>query len=283
MLEIDVRCSSDGHLVLHHDASLHRTAGINGNVEDYTLEQLKQFDIGHHYRSQLEAYNAESNNDNNNNNDSMDQTNHLRIRRIPTLEQVFDEFKDVEDLVFFLDMKDINAIEPTLKLVEEKSLTERIIFGAVSPAINEQVRKRKPAHVPMTADFKSMLFMFLLSRWRLFWLYQHKHEIIGTIFSADLMAFLMNHQSLKARWASLVVRGLARILFGDDGRFVNARFVADAHKSGRRFMVFGLELNESKYIEEALGMGIDGIFSDRPDVLRATVDQWNKRQAVKLA
>jgi hypothetical protein len=39
-------------------------------------------------------------------------------------------------------------------------------------------------------DVVSVLFMNLLSRLRLFWLYPHKHEVVGIIHSASLSAFI---------------------------------------------------------------------------------------------
>ncbi len=44
-IELDVQFSKDGKLVIMHDESLLRTAGIDGFVKDYTLEQLKAMDV----------------------------------------------------------------------------------------------------------------------------------------------------------------------------------------------------------------------------------------------
>ncbi len=41
-IETDIRRSKDGHLVLFHDDTMERTAGISGGVEQYTLEELKK-------------------------------------------------------------------------------------------------------------------------------------------------------------------------------------------------------------------------------------------------
>ncbi|MBP3710724.1 MAG: hypothetical protein J6I73_10065 [Treponema sp.] len=42
-IETDVRLSKDGVPVLHHDATLLRSCGIDGNVCDYTYEELQAF------------------------------------------------------------------------------------------------------------------------------------------------------------------------------------------------------------------------------------------------
>jgi glycerophosphoryl diester phosphodiesterase len=46
MIELDVRLSGDGKVVVHHDRCLQRTSTGNGPVRDYSLEELKKFDAG---------------------------------------------------------------------------------------------------------------------------------------------------------------------------------------------------------------------------------------------
>lgn len=44
-MELDVQLSKDQHLVVFHDATLKRMCGVEGNVWDYTLEELKKFTL----------------------------------------------------------------------------------------------------------------------------------------------------------------------------------------------------------------------------------------------
>ncbi|NRA64362.1 MAG: hypothetical protein HRU19_07750 [Pseudobacteriovorax sp.] len=41
-LETDLRCTADGHIVLHHDRSMERTAERSVNIDEMTLEAFKQ-------------------------------------------------------------------------------------------------------------------------------------------------------------------------------------------------------------------------------------------------
>lgn len=43
MVELDVRTTKDGHLVLMHDATIDATTNGSGNVSNYTLEELRSF------------------------------------------------------------------------------------------------------------------------------------------------------------------------------------------------------------------------------------------------
>ena len=44
-IEIDVHTSKDGIVVIHHDASLKRVAGVDGNVKDFTAEELSRLSL----------------------------------------------------------------------------------------------------------------------------------------------------------------------------------------------------------------------------------------------
>jgi len=50
------------------------------------------------------------------------------------------------------------------------------------------------------------------------------------------------------------------------------------HKSGRMFAVFGADLNDHATIRECLGMGVEIIFADCPDIARDTIDKWKMEQ-----
>ena len=44
-IETDVQLTKDGVPVLFHDESLKRVTGVDGNLSDYTLAELKEFDV----------------------------------------------------------------------------------------------------------------------------------------------------------------------------------------------------------------------------------------------
>lgn len=53
MIELDVRFSKDGQIVVMHDDTLDRTTNGRGKVSDYTLKELKQFDAGSWFAPQF--------------------------------------------------------------------------------------------------------------------------------------------------------------------------------------------------------------------------------------
>lgn len=49
VLEMDVRSSADGHLIVLHDDTVDRTTDGNGTANEMTLTQLKKLDAGYHW------------------------------------------------------------------------------------------------------------------------------------------------------------------------------------------------------------------------------------------
>ena len=72
--EIDVQETKDGKLILLHDNSLKRTAGVQKNVWDMTLAQIRKLDAGTSFHKRF------------------------RGEKIPTLEEVLEFFKGKLDL-----------------------------------------------------------------------------------------------------------------------------------------------------------------------------------------
>jgi len=108
-IELDVQRSSDNHLVVTHDASLERTAGVQSQVSQMTLQALKKLNMG--------IAKADS-----------------TVHAIPTLSEVFQllrptalkvnvELKDPTDLNF-------DMAAAVLKLACDYQMTDRIILSS---------------------------------------------------------------------------------------------------------------------------------------------------------
>ncbi|WP_051353829.1 glycerophosphodiester phosphodiesterase family protein [Atopobium fossor] len=87
-VEFDVKLSKDGQLALFHDATLQYRCGVKGEVQDYTMSELKQMDVGF-------GYTADGG-----------KTYPLRgkgVGLMPTINEVFNTFPDKE---FVIEVKD---------------------------------------------------------------------------------------------------------------------------------------------------------------------------------
>lgn len=127
VIEIDVRRTSDGTLVVLHDATVERTTGGMGRVTEMTLAELKKYDAG--YRWSPDG----------------GETFPMRGRGIavPTLEEVFIALPGMR---FNIEPKqDVPSItEPLCHLIRKHGMTDKVAVGSFSNAIIEEFRQTCP-------------------------------------------------------------------------------------------------------------------------------------------
>jgi glycerophosphoryl diester phosphodiesterase len=215
IIEIDLALTKDEHLVIIHDERVDRTTNGKGLVKELTLEELKKLDAAYHYA-------------------------HLKDQNItiPTFKEFLDEFIQEPNLVFFLDFKDEDSVIKAMQIVNERNIEDRIIVGAVSPAINQLLGFLKSPAVPITSDTTGTL-EFVMQKGIITG--ELRHNIIGYIFSPATMMF-----------------------FSPD-------LVTAAHALGCKFAAVGSPLDFSKFQKQCIDWGIDLILTDRPDVLAETM------------
>ncbi|MBR6562744.1 MAG: hypothetical protein IKK70_02270 [Clostridia bacterium] len=107
VFEVDVEITKDGEIIIMHDATLNRTTTYTGTktVNQMTLEEVK-----------AEFILAKSN-------DKSSATD----EKVPTLREVFDEFKD-KDIRIFVEFKgsNVNNIKATCDIIKEYGMEDRV-------------------------------------------------------------------------------------------------------------------------------------------------------------
>ncbi|HEX2996007.1 MAG TPA: glycerophosphodiester phosphodiesterase family protein [Anaerolineales bacterium] len=108
-IELDVKLTADGHVIVIHDPTIDRTTGSHGRVKDLSLAQLRQLDAGSFFS---EKYRGE---------------------KIPTLEEVFETvgkraFINVE-LTNYNTPRD-QLVETVCMLVKQFNLQKSVMFSS---------------------------------------------------------------------------------------------------------------------------------------------------------
>lgn len=52
-IELDVQMTADGQLVVMHDSNAYRTSGVDANISDMTLQEVKQLDVGSYFGAEF--------------------------------------------------------------------------------------------------------------------------------------------------------------------------------------------------------------------------------------
>ena len=116
-VEFDVKLSKDNQLAVFHDSTLEFRTGVQGEVQDYTMDELKKMDIGY-------GYTADDGN-----------TYPFRgkgIGLMPTMDEVLETFPDKE---FIIEVKDgkietYHVLWEKLKTLSPERLKQLSICGA---------------------------------------------------------------------------------------------------------------------------------------------------------
>jgi glycerophosphoryl diester phosphodiesterase len=108
-IELDVKLSADGYVIVHHDATVDRTTNGKGRVKDLTLAELKKLDAGSSFS---EAFKGQT---------------------IPTLEEVFEAvgrrtLVNVE-LTNYNTPRD-HLVETVCMLVKKHKMQKHVIFSS---------------------------------------------------------------------------------------------------------------------------------------------------------
>ncbi|MGL5380288.1 glycerophosphodiester phosphodiesterase family protein [Clostridium sp.] len=121
VLETDIYLTKDNQIVIMHDGTIDRTTTGTGNVEDYTMAELKEFYANDQFP---EAYPDE---------------------RIPSLEEMLDEFK-AKDVDIFVEVKSYKPeiISVLVDLLKEKDMVDQVSIITFSDAQAKLMREAMP-------------------------------------------------------------------------------------------------------------------------------------------
>jgi glycerophosphoryl diester phosphodiesterase len=123
-IELDVRLSRDDVVVVHHDATLERTANGTGAIEALTADELAQVDAGYNFGGPPYRYRG-------------------RTGGIPRLETVLRRYPNAW-LIVELKVNDPELAHRTIDLVREANALDRVALGAFGTRVLHAARSYDP-------------------------------------------------------------------------------------------------------------------------------------------
>jgi len=224
MLEMDVRLTRDGHVVVIHDPSVDRTTEGSGLVADLTLDEIQRLDAGYRF-------------------EALDGGHPYRGRgvRVPTLEEVLVTFTDVWINV---ECKEPQVAGPLADVVAQHRAEDRVLIAAES----EKSRRGAAGYRgPWGASLPQGL---------LFWILHRMPGGSPYTPAADIL-------QVPEVWKGL--------------RVVTPRFVREAHRLNIAVQVWTVDDEDD--MKRLLDWGVDGIQTDRPDLLARLLTERAGRPA----
>lgn len=205
-LELDVRTTRDGVVMVFHDETLDRVSTGSGRVEDHTYDDIRRLTVGG--------------------------------RAIPRFEDVLAAWPDVR---LNVDLKDEQSVLPFAALLNRYRAHDRVLVASFS-----DVRRRRVLGL-LDAPVASSPGRVLIAA----------AVLLGKV---GLMGLLRPWLASVAALQVPERHGRLRV--------VTPHFIAQAHRAGLQVHVW--VVNDRADMERLLDLGVDGIVTDRADVL-ATV------------
>lgn len=125
-VEIDVRTTSDGQLVLMHDPSVNRMTNGKGLIKDMTLAEIKKLDLGARFPGQFPGL------------------------QVPTFDEVLEFCKG--KIGIYVDTKDA-APEALVAAINRHDMGKHVMFWSEHPDFLKQISTLEPSWVLMPEAF----------------------------------------------------------------------------------------------------------------------------------
>ncbi|MEM2939434.1 MAG: glycerophosphodiester phosphodiesterase family protein [Candidatus Bathyarchaeia archaeon] len=190
-VELDVRSTKDGELVVIHDAEVDRTTNGKGLVSDLTLNEIKELltEKGEH---------------------------------IPTLDEAL-EFLDKKVVKILIELKETGTEEKVLDIIKKKGLEDNVIIISFHEEALRRIRELN--------DKVETGLIYV----------KHKDPVRA--------ALLLRAQYLLPLY-----------------KFAHSILISRAHEKGLKVIVWTINTLEEAL--EYVKKGVDGIASDKPDILK---------------
>lgn len=149
VLEIDVRVTKDGQLVVIHDRTVNRTTNGTGSIENYNLADMHTLDAAYRW--------------------SPDGGNTFPLRgkgiKIPSLSEVFQEFPQMR---INIEIKEPQAaMIPTLcRIIQDHNMLQKVMIASFDAGSLKKFRSICPG-AATSAGTSEVIFFYLLQKMRL--------------------------------------------------------------------------------------------------------------------
>lgn len=124
VVEVDVQMTKDGVVVLHHDPSLMRMAGVPYRVADLTYEELSSYDIGGRFDAQFAG------------------------ETIPTLQAVLEDIEEDHEVRLLVEIKPhplyADIVDEVVTIVEAYEFEDRVLIQSLDYNVVQHVRQINP-------------------------------------------------------------------------------------------------------------------------------------------
>ncbi|KAH7956520.1 hypothetical protein HPB52_010161 [Rhipicephalus sanguineus] len=256
LIELDVQLTKDGKVVVCHDSSLLRCAGVNKHISELDYDELPPLKPS----LQVDFCNGAP-------------SPVCEDRKIPLLSDIFTLFPSVP---VNIDIK-TNNDKLVHELIKEFNREDITVWGSFHHSVATKCYKLNP-EVPLYFSARCVVYLLFLTYSGLLPFVPLRQSCLEILLPSVAKRQGLSHVS----WSLLRVTNpsmmeqlkqpKSRFLFRLLDWFVVRKFVIN-HLRKRGIPTYLWVLNEKEDFEKAFAMGAAGVMTDRPTLLREFLDQ----------
>lgn len=240
ILEFDLALTKDNRLITIHDLTLDRTTNGTGRVRDKTYEEIRKLNAAYG----LEDESGKPIRDKNRN-PYIDSGAY-----IPTLEEVFTKYGDKRMLIELKDHGEDGKKSARIlwNLVKQYHMENKVVIASFDEDTLNELRRISDNKIITSASTTDMYYFYAFHQLRL--------------------PALNNRSSFEELHLPLGYN-----LAGIHINLLTERLLNDAHS--RNMPVYYWTINDVQQMRELINMGVDGIITDRPELLIKLLKEEN--------
>lgn len=239
-LELDLHMSADGEIIVIHDDSLERTTDGEGKVQEFRLEQLKALDAGSWFNEKYP--------------DRADET--YVGAKLLTLDEVIGRYGN--EVRYYIETKSPERY-PALQRELVETLDEAGLIESGSVVIQSFSQASLQEIHGLNADIPLVQLLWYSPR-----------EEGGLKEWNDTTPAPADMTDADFQKIASYAIGVGPNVIYRGNEVIDQHFIEQAHNNG--LIVHPYTINEPEQMRRLIGWGVDGMFTDFPDRLRAIVD-----------
>lgn len=271
VFEVDLVLTKDNVLISHHDIDLVNTTGDEDKIISLTYAEVVEKYKASNFAENFRNYKDEP----------LENLELIKADVVPaTLEFLFTNYKNIK---FILEIKDtransgdevfIKAVDELIRLIDKYQMKENVIVGSFDDKVIQEIKEKTNSEIMTSSGVRESAKFITYSLLRIDFFYRPKDAALILPYDLPIDEHLSNTQMA-------LIKRIPRFIRNQVIKEVNGDYYTDLAKSyiindlhRHNVGAYFWTVNDKEAMKKLIDLGVDGIITDRPDLLLVVYDE----------